>query len=304
MDKLRIATRKSRLAMWQSEHVAEGLRRAHPGLLVELVPMSTRGDEVLDRSLTEIGGKGLFLKELETALLEGLADIAVHSLKDVPAQSPPGVDLVAMLPRADWCDLWLQKDGLAPSDLVPGSRVGTSSLRRQSQLLRSFPHLTVVPVRGNVETRLGLMTAGKVDAVILAAAGIDRLALELPYRSRLEPPAFLPAPGQGVIVVQCRAEDQRIRDCLQAIHCDKTMRSVVAERAVVATLGGDCRMPLAALAEQVGEQLHVRARLASGDGRQCLDAELRGGIDQGAELGQLAARELLDKGGAEILEQL
>lgn len=304
MNKLRIATRKSRLALWQSEHVADRLRAAHPGLVVELSPMSTRGDEVLDRSLADIGGKGLFLKELETALLDGRADIAVHSLKDVPAQSPPGLMLAAVLPRADWSDLWLQKDGLGPDELPPGGRVGTSSLRRQSQILKSYPHLQIVPVRGNVETRLGLMTSGQVDAVILAAAGIDRLGLELPYRTRLRPPAFLPAPGQGVIVIQCRVDDSSVRQALQAVHCASTQVSVSAERAVVAALGGDCRMPLAALAELEGEALHLRARLASGDGRQCLDVHLQGAVAEASSLGESAARELFAQGADHILSQL
>ncbi len=304
MNKLSIATRKSRLALWQSEHVAEGLRLAHPHLTVELVPMSTRGDEVLDRSLAEIGGKGLFLKELETALLDGRADIAVHSLKDVPAQSPPGLVLATVLPRADWSDLWLQKDGLGPDDLPPGARVGTSSLRRQSQVLRCHPHLQVVPVRGNVETRLGLMTSGQVNAVILAAAGIDRLGLELPYRTRLLPPDFLPAPGQGVIVIQCRAEDLSVIEALKAVHCPRTELSVSAERAVVAALGGDCRMPLAALAEIEGEELHLRARLTSGDGQQCLDVSVRGAVAEAGRLGEAAARELFTRGADRILSQL
>ena len=304
MTVLRIATRKSKLALWQSEHVAEALRRAHPGLEVSLVPLSTRGDEVLDRSLADIGGKGLFLKELETALLDGRADIAVHSLKDVPAQSPPGLELAAVLPRADWADLWLEKEGRLPADLAAGSRVGTSSLRRQSQLLRSHPHLTVVPIRGNVETRLGLMTSGEVDAVILAAAGIDRLGIEVPYRRKLEAPAFLPAPGQGVIVIQCRSSDAGIRRHLRAVHCSATEIAVSAERAVVAELGGDCRMPLAALAERQGDEMTLWARLASPDGGQCLDARVFGALDDAAGLGRQAARHLLKQGGSTILSAL
>ncbi|MEE4330942.1 MAG: hydroxymethylbilane synthase, partial [Wenzhouxiangella sp.] len=181
--RLRIATRQSRLALWQSEHAASQLRKADSGLEIDLLPMSTRGDEVLDRSLAQIGGKGLFLKELEHALLDGRADLAVHSLKDVPAESPEGLVLAAVLPRANWADLWLTRDGREPADLPEGSRVGTSSLRRQSQLLMNYPHLHVVPVRGNVETRLGKMSSGEVEAVVLAAAGIERLGLR-PAHSR------------------------------------------------------------------------------------------------------------------------
>jgi hydroxymethylbilane synthase len=304
VNAIRIATRKSRLALWQSEHVADKLRLAHPGLEVELLPMSTRGDEVLDRSLAEIGGKGLFLKELEKALLDGRADMAVHSLKDVPAQSPEGLILAAVLPRAAWTDLWLSRDGRLPGELPPGSRVGTSSLRRQSQLLRRFPELQVEPVRGNVETRLDKMRSGQVSAVILAAAGIDRLGIDLEHRSELQPPDFLPAPGQGVIVIQCRKDDQLTRERLESLHCRVTGHQVDAERAVVAELGGDCRMPLAALAEIEGDQLRLRARLASPDGRECLDIEVDGSVERAISLGQKAGRELLEQGGMRLLSQL
>jgi hydroxymethylbilane synthase len=301
---MRIATRKSRLALWQSEHVASGLRAAHPGLDVDLLPMSTRGDEVLDRSLAEIGGKGLFLKELEKALLDGRADIAVHSLKDVPAESPPGLQLAAVLPRANWADLWLSRDGRLPGELPPGSRVGTSSLRRQSQLLRLYPGLVVVPIRGNVETRLGLINSGQVDAVVLAAAGIERLELSPPHRHSMLPPDFLPAPGQGVIVIQCRDDDQPVLKRLEALHCRETSVQVETERAVVAALGGDCRMPLAALATIENDQINLRARLSSPDGRECLDAVVQGHVGSARALGEQAATQILDQGGMRILSHL
>lgn len=301
---IRIATRKSRLALWQSEHVAAGLRAAHPDLAIDLLPMSTRGDEVLDRSLAEIGGKGLFLKELEKALLDRQADIAVHSLKDVPAESPPGLKLAAVLPRANWADLWLSRDGRLPADLPPGSRVGTSSLRRQSQLLRLYPKLIVVPIRGNVETRLNLMTSGQVDAVILAAAGIERLELDPPHRHSLLPPDFLPAPGQGVVVIQCRNDDQAVQKKLASLHCQATSIQVAAERAVVAALGGDCRMPLAALARVENGQVFLHARLASPDGRECLDAAVQGDSASARDLGQQAATSILDQGGMRILSHV
>jgi hydroxymethylbilane synthase len=297
---IRIATRKSRLALWQTEHVAEKLKSAHPELEVQLLPMSTRGDEVLDRSLAEIGGKGLFLKELEKALLDGQADIAVHSLKDVPAESPEGLKLAVVLPRADWADLWLTRDGREPAELKPGSRVGTSSLRRQSQLLKQFPGLEVVPIRGNVETRLNLMLDGKLDAVILAAAGIERLGLDLAHQLRLQPPQFLPAPGQGVIVVQCREEDSRTQALLSALHCETTGLCVAAERGVVAALGGDCRMPLAALARLNGNEISLMARLSSPDGSQCIDVELSGQAASAAGIGMRAGQAILDRGGMRI----
>ncbi len=299
-----IATRQSPLALWQSEHVAERVRAAHPGIEVTLRPMSTRGDEVLDRSLAEIGGKGLFLKELEKALLDGEADLAVHSLKDVPAVSPEGLALVAMLPRADWADLWLSRDGRKPAELADGARVGTSSLRRQSQLLHRFPRLTVVPIRGNVQTRLQLMLDEQLDAVILAAAGIDRLALKLPYRHSLLPPDFLPAPGQGVIVVQCRAEDEALKARLAPLNCRATAACVAAERGVVAALGGDCRMPLAALAEISGRRLRLRARLCSPDGAERIDRRAEGALEDAAALGLGLGQQILDGGGMRILSQL
>ena len=301
-----IATRQSRLALWQSEHAAAALMQAHPELSVELLPLSTRGDEVLDRSLSEIGGKGVFLKELEVALLDGRADIAVHSLKDVPAESPEGLELAVVMPGANWSDLWIGADDRTPAQMPAGSRVGTSSLRRQSQLLRAWPHLEVVPIRGNVQTRLGLMTSGQLDAVILAAAGIERLGLdrELPQAQALLPPEFLPAPGQGVIVIQCRADDERVRSLLAPLHCEVTAARVAAERAVVARLGGDCRMPLAALATLDGERLSLRARLASPDGKQCLDSVQTGLAVDARSLGEAAAEALLAQGGEAIISQL
>ena len=302
---IRLATRKSKLALWQTEYVAEELRRHHPDIEVELLPLSTRGDEVLDRSLSEIGGKGVFLKELERALLDGEADIAVHSLKDVPAESPPGLKLSVVMPRADWADWWLTADGRAPDELPAGARVGTSSLRRQSQLLRQFPDLDVVPIRGNVQTRMGLMTSGQMDAVILAAAGLQRLDFPYPHRLALGPPDFLPAPGQGVIVTQCRAGDSRTEALLAPLGCADTADQVAAERAVVATLGGDCRMPLAALAEIDAQgTLTLHARLCSPDGRASVERVERGPRHQAHSLGCAAGRFLLDHGGREIIAAL
>lgn len=301
---IRIATRKSLLALWQSEHVAECLRDCHSGLEVALVPLSTRGDEVLDRSLSEIGGKGVFLKELERAILDGQADIAVHSLKDVPAESPPEFELAAYLPGADWGDWWITRDGRSPADLPPGSRVGTSSLRRQSQLLAQYPNLEIVPVRGNVQTRLARLDGGEVDALILAAAGLQRLKIEREYSMPLRPPEFLPAPGQGVIVVQCRHGDETTRRLLEPLNCRQTLVRVQAERAVVHELGGDCRMPLAALAELDGDQVRLRARLASPDGSEIIDAQTEGHVDDAEKLGRQAAAVIINAGGMRLLSQL
>ncbi len=301
---IRIATRKSLLALWQSEHAADLLRRHHPGLEVELVPLSTRGDEVLDRSLSEIGGKGVFLKELERAILDGEADIAVHSLKDVPAESPPEFELAAYLAGGDWGDWWITRDGRSPADMPAGSRVGTSSLRRQSQLLAQYPDLDIVPVRGNVQTRLSKLDGGEVDALILAAAGLQRLEIQREHWLPLQPPEFLPAPGQGVIVAQCRRGDDRTRRLLEPLKCEHTTARIRAERAVVHELGGDCRMPLAALAELDGDTLRLQARLASPDGGQVIDAAATGAVTDAEELGRKAARFIIDNGGMRILSQL
>ncbi|MEE4638721.1 MAG: hydroxymethylbilane synthase [Wenzhouxiangella sp.] len=302
---IRLATRKSLLALWQTEYVADELRRHHPGTTVELLPLSTRGDEVLDRSLSEIGGKGVFLKELERALLDGQADIAVHSLKDVPAESPPGLKLSVVMPRGDWADWWLTADGRTPDELPAGARVGTSSLRRQSQLLRQYPDLEVVPIRGNVQTRMGLMTSGQVDAVILAAAGLQRLDFPVEHRLALAPPDFIPSPGQGVIVTQCRADDLRTQGLLAPLGCLDTADQVAAERAVVATLGGDCRMPLAALA-RIDEQgrMRLHARLSSPDGRVSVERIVEGDRREAHAIGCEAGHYLLDHGGREIISAL
>lgn len=304
MKTIRIATRKSKLALWQTEHVAQQLRDRYPDLEVTTVPLSTRGDEVLDRSLAEIGGKGLFLKELERAIIDGEADIAVHSLKDVPAEPSAAFDLAAFLPRGDWRDWWITRDGLRPEDLPPGARVGTASLRRQSQLLARCPQLEVVTVRGNVQTRLAKLDSGEVDALILAAAGLQRLEIKRDYTLPLEPPSFLPSAGQGVIVVQCRAGETDTLELLSPLNCPDTLATMQAERAVVAELGGDCRMPLAAFAQLRGDRIQLAARLASPDGSKVLDASIEGACSEAVALGRKAARILLDQGGMRILSQI
>jgi len=304
MNSVRIATRKSKLALWQAEHVAQRLREHHPELTVSLVPLSTRGDEVLDRSLAEIGGKGLFLKELERAILDDDADIAVHSLKDVPAEHSRDFELPAFLPRADWRDWWITRDGARPQDLPAGSKVGTASLRRQSQLLARRPDLEVVTVRGNVQTRLAKLDSGEVDALILAAAGLQRLEIRREHFLALEPPFFLPSAGQGVIAVQCRAGEAGTIERLRALNCDTTLTEMLAERAVVAELGADCRMPLAAFARLGDGHIRLDARLASPDGKQVLDTSAEGPASQAEHLGRRAARALLEQGGDEILARI
>src|SRR5262245_12158324 len=229
---LRIATRKSPLALWQSEHVAAALRAAHPGLEVVLVPMSTRGDEVLDRSLAAIGGKGLFLKELELAMLRGEADCAVHSLKDVPMELEPGFALPAILQRADYADAFVSNRYDNIEALPNGAVVGTSSLRRQAQLRALRPDLQLRDLRGNVNTRLAKLDAGDYDAIVLACAGLQRLGFDARIRARMEAPQWLPAPAQGAIAIECRDDDDTIRTLCAALDHAPTRICVEAERAM------------------------------------------------------------------------
>lgn len=304
MNRIVIATRKSRLALWQSEHCADLLRRARPGLKVELLPTTTRGDEVLDRSLAEIGGKGLFLKELEKALLDGDADIAVHSLKDMPAKQPDGLALGAYLKRADPRDLWISRDGVAIEDMPEGSRVGSSSLRRVSQLRAVRRDLDIVPLRGNVETRLRAVAEGKVDATLLAAAGLERLGIVPPEAQALALDRWLPAPGQGIIAVQQRTEDAAVGELLSSISNADSALEAAAERALVRVLGGDCRMPIAAHAQRTGDgRLELRACLGDGSGG-LINALRAGPADDPEAIGAGCAAELLRSGGDRILEVL
>jgi hydroxymethylbilane synthase len=303
MRELVIATRKSRLALWQSEHVADALRRAVPGLEVRLLPLSTRGDEILDRSLAEIGGKGLFLKELEKALYDERADIAVHSLKDVPADQPEGLALGAYLARANPLDLWIGRDGLSVDELPAGSRVGSSSLRRISQLRARRADLEPVPLRGNVETRLAAVGEGRVDATILAAAGLERLDMVPDGAVAMNAAEWLPAPGQGIIVVQQRAGDARVAGPVAQLACDRTTVQAIAEREVVRALGGDCTMPLAAHAFVDGDEIRLAARLGGEDGT-LIDAEVDGRVADARSLGARAADRLLERGGRELLDRL
>lgn len=244
---LRIATRKSALALWQAEHVARLLGQAHPELAVELVPLSTRGDEILDRSLATIGGKGLFLKELEVAMQEGRADIAVHSLKDVPAELEPGFTLAAILERADAADAFISNEYAKLSDLPQGARVGTSSLRRQAQVRALRPDLQLLDLRGNVNTRLAKLDEGHYEAIILACAGVERLGLGHRIRTRLASPEWLPAPGQGAIAVEARVGDTRTIDLLKALDDAHTKIAIDAERALNEQLGGSCAVAIGAL---------------------------------------------------------
>lgn len=297
---LRIATRKSPLALWQAEHVAQRLRDAYAGLTVELLPLSTRGDEVLDRSLAVIGGKGLFLKELEVALAEGRADLAVHSLKDVPAQLDAPFELAAILGRADGADAFVSNDFASLDALPEGARVGTSSLRRAAQLRARRPDLEIADLRGNVGTRLAKLDRGDYTAIILAVAGLERMGLGARIRARLAPPDWLPAPGQAAIAVEVRAADARVIECVKALDDAPTRRNVSAERALNAAMGGDCTMPLGAWCEIAADgALHLRGLLGDARDGRLLRADARG--DDSVALGREVARLLRERGGDALL---
>lgn len=301
MHIVRIATRKSPLALWQSQHVADLLRAAHPGLQVVLVPMSTRGDEVLDRSLASIGGKGLFLKELELAVLRGEADCAVHSLKDVPMELDAPFTLPAILSRADAADAFISNRHASLDALPPGARVGTSSLRRQAQLRARRPDLALLDLRGNVNTRLAKLDAGDYDAIVLACAGLDRLGLAARIRERLAAPDWLPAPAQGAIVVEARADDGMLQTLLGALDHAPTRSCVEAERGMTRALQGSCNVPVAALAELNGDRLHLSGLVGCADDGRVVRAQAEGARDAPEALGQAVAAELLALGAGEFL---
>ena len=291
---LRIATRKSALAMWQARHVQSLLEGAHPGISVELVPIVTRGDRILDRPLAEIGGKGLFLKELERALLDGDADLAVHSMKDVPAEMTPGLVLDVVLPRATPFDAWISRDGSAVADMPPGSRVGTSSLRRRCQLLAAYPELDVVDLRGNVDTRLRKLADGEYDAIILACAGLERLGLDDRITQVLGLPDWLPAATQGIIGLQCRDGDEETLARIQAR----------AERVVAAMLQGSCQVPLAVFADLSDSEVTVSGLVGTPDGERIIRAGETGSYADASGIGERVAERLLQQGAAEIIASL
>jgi hydroxymethylbilane synthase len=302
MTTLRIATRKSPLALWQTEHVADRLRATHPGLIVELVPLSTRGDEILDRSLAAIGGKGLFLKELEVAMQRGEADCAVHSLKDVPMTLEPGFALPAILARADHADAFVSNrfDGI---DALPqGARVGTSSLRRQAQLRALRPDLELLDLRGNVNTRLAKLDAGDYDAIVLACAGLQRLGFDARIRARLDAPRWLPAPAQGAIAIETRDDDPRVAALCAALDDAATRACVGAERAMNRALDGSCHVPVAALATLQGDSLHLQGLVgAARDGRH-VRAQADGSANAPDALGRQVADALLAQGARALIQ--
>jgi hydroxymethylbilane synthase len=301
---LRIATRKSQLALWQAEHVAALLRGAHPGLEVSLVPMVTQGDRIQDRSLAAIGGKGLFIKELEIALEEQRADIAVHSMKDLPGDLPAGLAIAAVLERADARDALLTVSGAGLDDLPRGARMGTSSLRRQAQLLAARPDLVIETMRGNVDTRLRKLDAGDMDAIVLACAGLIRLGLDSRITARLDPAISLPAVAQGVIGIECRSADARTVGLVSVLNHADTRISMDAERAFAHRLGGSCQSPIAAHARLEGGRLVLNGLVAEPDGSRLLRDTISGSIDDPAALGHELAERILAAGAAPLLERL
>jgi hydroxymethylbilane synthase len=302
---LRIATRKSQLALWQAEHVAALLREAHPGLQIEMLPLVTQGDRIQDRPLAAIGGKGLFIKELELAIEDLRADIAVHSMKDVPAELPAGLIIAAVLERADPRDALVTTSGIARlEDLAQGAVLGTSSLRRQAQICALRPDLRIEPLRGNVDTRIRKLDAGGMDAIVLACAGLMRLGLESRITARLDPSVCLPAVTQGVIGIECRRSDARSLGLLQALEHPPTRLGMDAERAFAARLGGSCQSPIAAYAELDLGQITLRGLVAEPDGSHVLRDTASGDVKNPAGLGRQLAERMLAAGAGPLLERL
>lgn len=301
---LTIATRKSPLAMWQAEHVKSALEQAHPGLQVELMGMSTQGDKILDTPLAKIGGKGLFVKELEQGMLEGRADIAVHSMKDVPVAFPDGLHLPVIMEREDPRDAFVSNLYDSLDALPEGARVGTSSLRRQCQIASLRPDLEIIPLRGNVNTRLKKLDDKNYDAIILASAGLIRLGFEARIRNFIDTGTSLPAIGQGAIGIECREDDARINELLAPLHHADTAACVLAERAMNQRLEGGCQVPIGGFAELSDDQLNMRALVGSTDGKTIIRASGQAHRSDAESLGISIAESLLNDGADEILKAL
>ncbi len=304
MSILKIATRQSPLALWQAEYIQQRLEQQHPNLRVELVTFVTQGDKILDTPLAKIGGKGLFVKELEAALLDGRADLAVHSMKDVPMQLPEGLALPVICEREDPLDAFVSNTYAHFDDLPQGAKVGTSSLRRRCQILTQRPDLEVIDLRGNVGTRLSKLDAGQYDAIILASAGLKRLGLTARIRHTLSHEVSLPAVGQGALGLECRSDDERVLNYLSFLNDATTSVCVRAERAFNAYLEGGCQVPIAAFAQLKDEVLHIEGRVGEPNGKQLLIAHQQGSAQQAEELGVALAQDLLAQGAGELLQAL
>jgi hydroxymethylbilane synthase len=300
-SKLIIASRESRLAMWQAEHVKAKLNQLYPHCNIEILGMTTKGDQILDRTLSKVGGKGLFVKELEVALAEGRADFAVHSLKDVPMELPEGFALAAFLEREDPRDAFVSNDYASLDALPAGAVVGTSSLRRQALIAARYPQLVIQPLRGNLDTRLGKLDRGDYAAIILAAAGLKRLGLSQRIRAYLEPEQSLPAPGQGAMAIEIDAGRTDLQAILAPLNHIATQAAVLAERAVSRTFGGSCQIPLAAFAEVDGNNMRLRAMVATPDGKRVAKAEVNGSTQDPEALGRQAVAALNAQDAVAIL---
>ena len=299
--KIRIATRKSALALWQAEHVADILAALPDVDSVELVPLSTRGDEILDKSLQKIGGKGLFIKELEVAMQAGIADIAVHSMKDVPADMPEGFCIAAVLERANHADALVGGEQCSLASLPQGARVGSSSLRRQAQLKLMRPDLLIEPLRGNVNTRLAKFESGEFDAIILAAAGLERLGLQHHISQQFTPDEMLPAAAQGVIGIECLESNNELRAVLDKLNHAPTAQTTTAERAIAKTLQANCQSPVATHAVISDATMTVTALVAMPDGSESIRDAVQGAADDAEQLGEELANRLLASGAGELL---
>lgn len=300
--KIRIATRKSALALWQAEHVAELLKQLPEIAGIELVPLSTRGDEILDRSLQKIGGKGLFIKELEVAMQQQEADIAVHSMKDVPAEMPDGFCIAALLERANHADALVAPRGTQFDDLAEGALVGSSSLRRQAQLKMMRPDLRIEPLRGNVNTRLQKLGNGDYDAIILAAAGLERLELQQHISQQFTPDEMLPAAAQGVVGIECLSDNHALRKVLAKLNHTATVQTTLAERAIARTLQASCQSPVATYARLTGNDLEITALVALPDGSEHIRDRITGSASDAEQLGDALADRLLARGARELLD--
>jgi hydroxymethylbilane synthase len=302
--RLVIASRQSRLALWQSEHVAAMLRQAYPGCEVSILGLTTRGDRILDTPLAKVGGKGLFVKELEEALEDGRADLAVHSAKDVPMALPPGFCIAAIPEREDPRDCFVSARYPDPDQMPAGAIVGTSSLRREAQLRERYPGLEIKSLRGNIDTRLAKLDRGDYDGVALAAAGLKRLGLAGRIRATLEPELVLPSPGQGALAIECRDDRVELVRALLALDHADTAACIRAERAVSRALSGSCQVPLAAYAVLRGQTIWLRGLVATPDGRQTVRAELEGPRSEPERLGEAVAKLLLARGAQAVLAAL
>ncbi len=298
---IRIATRKSALALWQAEHVADALRVLPDVDSVDLVPLSTRGDEILDKSLQKIGGKGLFIKELEVAMQAGIADIAVHSMKDVPADMPDGFCIAAVLERANHADALVGREGCELKSIPHGARIGSSSLRRQAQLKLMRPDLSIEPLRGNVNTRLAKLENGDFDAIILAAAGLERLGLQHHISQQFTPEEMLPAAAQGVIGIECLESNNALRSVLDKLNHAPTAQTTLAERAIAKVLQANCQSPVATHAVIDNASMTVTALVAMPDGSRSIRDVVSGAADDAEKLGEQLANRLLASGAGELL---